>query len=1003
MPGKSPGKSVLGKSVLDHISTESPYEHLVKEELAQLQKVLLHQHTLETKNLKSSNERLRKELEKYEAIVEEQKIKESLNLGYVPVEPLAPPMERWAMFAERLMEDHPAGDEKEVYEDELPKEELHMRSVWKVSLQEMMRRRHHGMVLATRGESDAQMRMNEAVLEDSCLQKLVVYPRSSKQLIWSTVGSFLILWDLVTIPLGIFDLPDFIKFLTIAARVSFFYWLIDMPLHFLFGIEIGGAAELRPSKLARCRSGLCTGDDRWCQLCSVAGTLSELARVRFHFQSHRSLADEVAYQAVRQIQAIVDLDKQTNSQVVSLSDRLANTQKHLAEARRVVGSTTAPKSAGPRPSEPRRAPERDITPPREEEKPDKAPAEEADYGSQEESSEEEEEVKKEPDALEEEAPPRERPGGSAPPPEPLDPPRRKPAREERERSRSRHRGRRGGEKHKEARRALQDPNRDTEGVWGDEDPPPEGGARETDRVAEARAMGLVSLLQPDNFWEAHPVRPGCVLDIPISQVTDGKQSPGCVIVFVQEVLYLAHGCQCKVRFLGGDPDWARAEGIKVFSRERRSLHLCMGGVDACTADNEKLYHVELFGIYPPGLPPPECVEKAKRREWSKLYQELMGSAPPLAAPGAGVEEKEAEENPPERDAVDRISALRKRLQASRGGEVGGLPPRAGLPPTGSRVTFAPRPLAIEPRAPVKKEAERGPVIRVPSDSDGEESRRHRKKSSMGDALAAAVAQRAQQSGGAAASSRGRSRSRGRRKRRRSRERRRDSRSSSSGEQTSSSSSLVPPLQKKANKDPGSVLKLLLSNVAEALAEAAIDTSKSEGQLQGKGNQLTSYFQIVAKLQMAGKVRDLRELETLARCVDHLKSGRLAELGDALAGRFLAVESAAITNNWQDAQHLEVVPIRHAGLAPPSIMLQAQRHTRQVEKSLGRNQWRRSGGPAAPYKEGAAAEKGNQGKGKGDRQGRGKGKYGKNANRNAWKGAGKEKAAEGGGGGEAPKT
>lgn len=251
MPGKSPGKSVLGKSVLDHISTESPYEHLVKEELAQLQKVLLHQHTLETKNLKSSNERLRKELEKYEAIVEEQKIKESLNLGYVPVEPLAPPMERWAMFAERLMEDHPAGDEKEVYEDELPKEELHMRSVWKVSLQEMMRRRHHGMVLATRGESDAQMRMNEAVLEDSCLQKLVVYPRSSKQLIWSTVGSFLILWDLVTIPLGIFDLPDFIKFLTIAARVSFFYWLIDMPLHFLFGIEIGGAAELRPSKLAR--------------------------------------------------------------------------------------------------------------------------------------------------------------------------------------------------------------------------------------------------------------------------------------------------------------------------------------------------------------------------------------------------------------------------------------------------------------------------------------------------------------------------------------------------------------------------------------------------------------------------------------------------------------------------------------------------------------------------------------------------------------------------------
>jgi len=239
----------MGKSVLDHISTESPYEHLVKTELAQLQKVLLQQHTLETKNLKSSNERLRKELEKYEAIVEEQKIKESITLGITPPpEPLAPPMERWALLAERLMEERPGG-EKEVY-DELPKVELHMRSVWKVSLQEMMRRRHHGMVLAMRGASD-EMRMNEAVFEDTCLQKFVVYPRSCKQLLWSTFGSFLILWDLVTIPLGIFDLPDFIHFLSIIARVSFFYWLIDMPLHFLFGIEIGGAAELRPSKLAR--------------------------------------------------------------------------------------------------------------------------------------------------------------------------------------------------------------------------------------------------------------------------------------------------------------------------------------------------------------------------------------------------------------------------------------------------------------------------------------------------------------------------------------------------------------------------------------------------------------------------------------------------------------------------------------------------------------------------------------------------------------------------------
>ena len=64
-----------------------------------------------------------------------------------------------------------------------------------------------------------------------------------------------------------------------------------------------------------------------------------------------------------------------------------------------------------------------------------------------------------------------------------------------------------------------------------------------------------------------------------------------------------------------------------------------------------------------------------------------------------------------------------------------------------------------------------------------------------------------------------------------------------------------------------MLRMLLTNVAEALAEAAVDTPGDSGQLQGKANQLSSYFQICAKPLLGGKVRDLRELETLARCID----------------------------------------------------------------------------------------------------------------------------------------
>ena len=555
---------------------------------------------------------------------------------------------------------------------------------------------------------------------------------------------------------------------------------------------------------------------------------------------------------------------------------------------------------------------------------------------------------------------------------------------------------------------------DVEETWGEgndalpgkeaEGPnPPGGGAEGANHpaAAEAGAAGLVSLLEPGDFWTARSVRPGCILDVPVAQEEEGVQQPGCIILFVQEVKYLMPGCWVKVRFLGGEPAWARAEGIKVFSRERRDLHLCCGGVDACSETEGKAYHVELFGVYPPGHPPPECVEKAKRREWAKLYQELSRQGAPPGAEGAGAPQG----GPREGDAVDRISALRKRLQAGRplaaAEESGEIAARGA-----NRVRFAPAPLAIEPRSAVKSEARARAVIAIPSDSDGEPPRSRKKRTSMGEALAEAVALRAQGGGGgAASSSRQRSRSREpkkKKKRRSGSRRRRDSRSSSSDGATSSSSSLVPPLQRKANKDPGSVLRMLLTNVAEALAEAAVDTPGDSGQLQGKANQLSSYFQICAKPLLGGKVRDLRELETLARCIDHLKCGRLAELGDALAGRFLAVESAAITNNWQDAQHLEVVPIRHAGLAPPAVMLQAQRHTRQVEKSLGKNQWRRTTPYAPPNREGGGGEKGGGGKGKGDRRGQGKGKFGKNSNKNAWKETPKDKPAEGGGGGGAPK-
>ena len=77
----------------------------------------------------------------------------------------------------------------------------------------------------------------------------------SRRLQKTTTFVFL-LFETKSIPrLVIFrSVPSFFSFLRCAAgcrRVSFSFWLVDMPLHLLFGLEIRGQVELRPSKLAK--------------------------------------------------------------------------------------------------------------------------------------------------------------------------------------------------------------------------------------------------------------------------------------------------------------------------------------------------------------------------------------------------------------------------------------------------------------------------------------------------------------------------------------------------------------------------------------------------------------------------------------------------------------------------------------------------------------------------------------------------------------------------------
>ena len=53
--------------------------------------------------------------------------------------------------------------------------------------------------------SNSTLRMNDILKDPSVFQRCVLGPRNVIQLLWSFLGSLFILWDLVTIPLELYD------------------------------------------------------------------------------------------------------------------------------------------------------------------------------------------------------------------------------------------------------------------------------------------------------------------------------------------------------------------------------------------------------------------------------------------------------------------------------------------------------------------------------------------------------------------------------------------------------------------------------------------------------------------------------------------------------------------------------------------------------------------------------------------------------------------------------
>jgi len=164
-------------------------------------------------------------------------------------------MRSWEALTEKMLtkfhEEQPEEQEEEPVQMNPELEALVLRGPWKVGLQHGHLKRDHTKSFQLSPLPKIHRMRDLETDTASCLQPLVLTPSSKVHILWSLIGSLFIVWDLVTIPLELFDVQAMIEFLVSVGRFSFVYWLIDMPLHMIFAVEVDGHLELRPRELIR--------------------------------------------------------------------------------------------------------------------------------------------------------------------------------------------------------------------------------------------------------------------------------------------------------------------------------------------------------------------------------------------------------------------------------------------------------------------------------------------------------------------------------------------------------------------------------------------------------------------------------------------------------------------------------------------------------------------------------------------------------------------------------
>ena len=504
----------------------------------------------------------------------------------------------------------------------------------------------------------------------------------------------------------------------------------------------------------------------------------------------------------------------------------------------------------------------------------------------------------------------------------------------------------------------------------------------------------------DDFWDLGDLPRGSGLTFAL----EGKDSePPCTMaVLVLACTVGPEGMLVKCRFVGSSEAWGRETGIASIARKKGMIHICRDeGPAGCSVDAP--FHFTEFDFWPVGKLDVPFADKRVMKDVQKIWKE---EAEKLAAPPVG----KPRENAVGDSATDRLATLRQKLVAQRMSSPASLS-------AGKSVHWDPQvaehaPMGILKRLG-KESSPQGAVHYISSGDEcvqAEASPKKKRRTSVGTALVQAA--QVHQGMVPASSSKaavvhvkkeaetGPSQKKRKKKKKKKKKDKKDGSNSSSDypDESSSSSELLPPLQRKSEKRPGSVLKLLMDHVRLALSDMSAVGAGGRGASSSvtSAARIQSYFQILVRPHLQSRPRDEKELHALALALDCLRDGNVERVADILAGRYLSVETAAFDGSWDAARWLEVAPLEDRGAVNTQTLLQARKHQRLVEKASGKGSYPR---PSGNYW--ASAPGGGNNSGRTDWQntggGKGKGKKGKpkgnEKGKNAWKKDGPGKGHE----------